>query len=218
VTWVVVLGCLAGGGWGLFRGAAAALELHRPLARADAIVIMAGSGAYRERTATAAALFAEGRAPLVALTDEGTRAGWSETEQRNPTFAELAVRSLVAAGVPETSIVVLPVPPAGRPTGTAGEAEGLLAWTGSAGIRSIIIVTSSYHSRRAAWTVASVLPDDVVIGVEPVASGRDAGEPWRPRAWRRVVVEYAKWAYQALFAMTHQAPRAGAGAAAVHAS
>src|SRR5688572_30927688 len=54
------------------------LVVSEPLASADAIVVLSGSSAYVERTHKAAQLYREGRAPLVLLTDDHTRGGWSD--------------------------------------------------------------------------------------------------------------------------------------------
>ena len=83
------------------------LIVERPLDHADVIFVLAGSGAYVERTRKAALIYKEGVAPKVLLTDDGARAGWSEREQRNPPYVELAKRELVAGNVPEDAIEIL---------------------------------------------------------------------------------------------------------------
>src|ERR1051325_10750960 len=50
--------------------------------------VLGGSSTYEERTELAARLFNEGFAPVVLLTVDGRRGGWSQAEQRNPFFAE----------------------------------------------------------------------------------------------------------------------------------
>ncbi|HJS23271.1 MAG TPA: hypothetical protein VJ751_02790, partial [Pyrinomonadaceae bacterium] len=70
--------------------AARALIVSATLNSADAIVVMSGSSTYVERTQKAAELYRQGRAPLVLLTDDHTRGGWSSALQRNPFFVERA--------------------------------------------------------------------------------------------------------------------------------
>ena len=47
-------------------------------------------GCYVERTRLAAESFVRGRAPVVLLTNDGQRGGWSKEEERNPLFVERA--------------------------------------------------------------------------------------------------------------------------------
>src|SRR6266550_8978963 len=62
------------------------LIVARPMDHADAILVLAGSRAYFERTRKAAFLYKEGVAPSVLLTNDGEKAGWSRKEQRNPPY------------------------------------------------------------------------------------------------------------------------------------
>src|ERR1043166_4103276 len=91
--------------------AARALIVTADLPHADAIVVLSGSSTYIERTHTAADLFKQGRAPLVVLTDDNTRGGWSSAQQRNPYFVERAHDELVKQGAHD-ELVKQGVPPA----------------------------------------------------------------------------------------------------------
>ena len=62
--------------------AARALMVSAALNSADAIVVLSGSSTYVERTHKAAELYRQGRAPLVLLTDDHMRGGWSTVLQR----------------------------------------------------------------------------------------------------------------------------------------
>ena len=79
--------------------AARALVVDADLSSADAIVVLSGSSAYVERTHKAAELYRAGRAPLIWLTDDHMRGGWSSALQRNPYFVERATDELIKAGV-----------------------------------------------------------------------------------------------------------------------
>ncbi|HET8783591.1 MAG TPA: YdcF family protein, partial [Pyrinomonadaceae bacterium] len=129
-----------------------ALVLSAPLASADAIVVLSGASAYVERTRKAAELYREGRAPLVLLTDDNTRGGWSSAKQTNPFFVERAKEELINAGVPADRIRVVP----GVAFSTRGEAILLKEYAEEERFRSVLIVTSSYHSRRALRTMEQV--------------------------------------------------------------
>jgi hypothetical protein len=86
--------------WGAALWLAAGAGPSSGAANADALAVLAGSSTYVERARLAAALFREGRAPLVLLTDDNLMGGWSEAEQRNPLFVERAAGELRRAGVP----------------------------------------------------------------------------------------------------------------------
>lgn len=176
------------------------LIVEKPLEKADAILVLGGSATYIERTHKAAELYKKGIAPRIFLTDDGERAGWSKKEQRNPPYFELAKRALAAQGVPEDAIKVLP----GEVTGTDWEARVLSQEIETSGLKSVLLVTSAYHSRRALWTFEKFLAGkDVSIGLEHAPTGEQTPAPrfwWlSPRGWQMVAGEYVKlavyWAY-----------------------
>lgn len=180
--------------WGAARGLVVSAEVER----ADALVVLSGSAAYRERAAGAARLYREGRAPLVLLTDDGVQGGWSEVEQRNPHFVELSAAELARGGVPAESVRVLD----GRPTNTHDEAEAVRAYAAERGFRSLLVVTSSYHSRRALRTWRRVFEGSGIrVGLEPAEGERTPGawSWWLSGAgWRQVGGEYVKMVYYAV--------------------
>lgn len=169
------------------------LVVSAPLASADAIVVLSGSSAYRERTKKAAELYHEGRAPLVVLTDDHTRGGWSSAQQRNPFFVERAIDELINAGVPEDRIRRAP----GDPTSTHEEALVIKAYAANQGFRSVLIVTSSYHSRRALRTIRRVFAGtETTVGLEPAPAPSVSAFWWfRPEGWRTIGSEYVKLVY-----------------------
>jgi uncharacterized SAM-binding protein YcdF (DUF218 family) len=178
--------------WGMAR----ALMVRAELAHADALAVLAGADAYRERTHAAAQLFAEGRAPKILLTNDNLRGGWSTEQQRNPYFVERAFDELRRAGVPAESIEVLPE----TVSSTHDEAVRLREYATAHNLRSLLVVTSAYHSRRALWTMRRVFRDDgMLIGLDAAATGEQAPNPatwWlHPRGWRTVALEYPKIVY-----------------------
>lgn len=161
---------------------------------ADAILVLAGSDRFVERARAAAARFRAGAAPVVLLTDDGGRAGWSAAEQRNPRYVELAARELARDGVPAARIRVVPGPAAG---GTMQEARLVRAYARGHGLRSLLVVTSGYHARRARWTYRQVFRrTGVATRLCPAPPGPDGPAPltwWlRPAGWRLVAGEYVK--------------------------
>jgi uncharacterized SAM-binding protein YcdF (DUF218 family) len=176
------------------------LIVEKPMEKADAILVLGGSATYIERTRKAAELYNKGAAPRVFLTDDGERAGWSKTEQRNPPYFELAKRALILQGVPEEAIKILP----GEVTGTDWEARVLAREIETSGLKSVLLVTSAYHSRRALWTFEKFLGSrDVSIGLEHAPAGEQTPGPrfwWlSAKGWQMVAGEYVKsavyWAY-----------------------
>jgi uncharacterized SAM-binding protein YcdF (DUF218 family) len=181
------------------RVAAGALVVEAPLAKADAMVVLAGSSAYVERTRRAAELYRQGRAPLVLLTNDGQLSGWSEETQSNPTFVERARGELVRGGVPEACIEALPR----RVESTHDEAVLLRDYAAGRGLRSLVVVTSAYHTRRALWTFARAFEGTGVhLGIEHAATGLQLPSPeawWLfPKGWKSVAGEYVKLAYYRL--------------------
>lgn len=174
-------------------GAARLLIVRTPAQHAEAIVMLSGSATYRERTAHAAKLYNEGRAPRVILTNDNVQSGWSESEQRNPLYYERAISELRAASVPADKIEVSPDPI----LGTYDEASVIRVYCEKHQIHSIVVVTSGYHSRRALWTFRQVFRDSGIdVSMDPVEAGIDtppAATWWlNSFGWEMVAEEYGK--------------------------
>lgn len=174
------------------------LIIEKPLEKADAILVLGGSAVYVERTQKAASLYNKGVAPKIFLTDDGEKAGWSQTEQRNPPFVDLAKKELIAQGVPENVIEIL------KPnvSGTFSEAEVLQEKAKNENLKSLLIVTSAYHSRRSLWVFEKVFVEknlQIQIGIEPSETGQQTPPPFiwwlTPRGWNLVAGEYVKFLY-----------------------
>jgi uncharacterized SAM-binding protein YcdF (DUF218 family) len=182
--------------WLLAWAAAQFLIVSRPLAHADAIVVLSGSATYKERSRRAAQLYREGRSGKIVVTNDNRQGGWNSAEQRNPYFYESTVAELRSGGVSEQDIEVVSPPV----SSTYEEAVVLRRYSDEHGLRSILIVTSSYHSRRALWTFRRLFNNsDVQIGLEPVPVGIQTPRPatwWlHPRGWVLVPNEYLKMVY-----------------------
>lgn len=186
--------------WVIFAWVAArALFVKAELASADAIVVLSGSSAYIERTQKAADLYRQGRAPLVLLTDDHTRGGWSNTLQRNPYFVERATEELIREGVPAENIKIVP----GLASSTHNEAVLLKDYATKQRMRSVLVVTSAYHSRRALHTIRqSFAGTGTTIGIDPAQMGAQTPSTafwWlQLEGWRSVGGEYVKLIYYRL--------------------
>lgn len=176
--------------------AARALIVDAGLASADAIVVLSGSSTYIERTQKAAELFHQGRAPLILLTDDNTRSGWSTALQTNPYFVERARDELIKQNVPSDKITVIP----GTVSSTHDEALTIKDFAVAQRLRSLLVVTSAYHSRRALRSIRqSFAGTGTIVGLEPAAVGGETPSPalwWLGvEGWRSVAGEYAKLIY-----------------------
>lgn len=172
---------------------ATCLIVEKPLAKADAIIVLSGSAAYKERTAKAAELYKQAVSQRIFITNDGEQAGWSQSEQRNPQFHELEIRELIANGVPPKAITLLP----GVVAGTDHEAKEMLSEIEARPIGSLLIVTSPHHSRRALRTFEKILAGrDVEIGIEhaPINDRTPRPTTWwlGLRGWQTVGGEYVK--------------------------
>jgi uncharacterized SAM-binding protein YcdF (DUF218 family) len=175
---------------------AESLIVGKPVERADAILVLGGSATFKERTGKAAELYRKGISAKILLTDDGGQAGWSRAEQRNPKFVELARKALIERGVPADAIEII------EPTveGTIDEARAFSEKAKDGNLKSVLLVTSAYHTRRALWTFTRVLGESgVEIGIESAQTGIQTPPPrdwWLSKAgWNLVAGEYVKSAY-----------------------
>jgi uncharacterized SAM-binding protein YcdF (DUF218 family) len=178
------------------------LIIEKPLEKADAILVLSGSSLYIERTQKAAEVYKKGAAPVVFLTDDGDRTGWSKIEKRNIPYVEMARRNLISQGVPAEAIVILQP----QVTGTIYEARVLAEKAKTENLQSIVIVTSAYHSRRALWVFERFFAENNLhteFGIVPAAAGVQTPPPFvwwlTAKGWGSVGAEYLKfavyWAY-----------------------
>ncbi len=150
----------------------------------DAAVVLAGDPDY-ERTMTGVRLLLEGQVRLLIMTGGEPGPGDSATSLR-----DVAIR----AGVPPGQIRMEQVS-----RSTHGSMEAIRPILEREGVRSLAIVTSPYHQRRAVWAARRALQ-----GVEIVSRPADPAG-WSPDGWwktdrgrQTVLEEYAKLTYYVL--------------------
>jgi uncharacterized SAM-binding protein YcdF (DUF218 family) len=179
-------------------GAARMLIVKKELPGADAIVVLSGSATYIERTSWAAKLYREKKAPLVIVTDENLPSPWSQAEQRNPFFYELAIRELERQGVPKQNIQVI----SNIGAGTFQECTRIRQVASQQGLHRLLLVTSAYHTRRALWSIDQAPDANAQIGIEGPEPGwlTPAPSTWwlSGWGWKMVAGEYVKLAYYRL--------------------
>jgi uncharacterized SAM-binding protein YcdF (DUF218 family) len=173
--------------------AARALMVKAEIGSADALVVLSGSSSYRERTQKAAELYRQGRAPLVLLTNDHTRGGWSSALQTNPYFVDRAFEELTKQGVPAERIRIVP----GVAASTHSESVIVKDYAAAQGLRSVLIITSAYHSRRALRTFRTTFAGTrTIVGLDPAPQTSPAAIWWLRRSgWQDVAGEYVKLIY-----------------------
>src|SRR5215813_6858769 len=158
----------------LMRFAAEAWIIEDNPERADAIVVLSDDNYYADRASHAADLYRHNMAPLVVASGRKLRpyAG----------VAELMEHDLIERGVPKDKVLRYPH----QAENTHEEAIALRPLALERKWRSVIIVTSSYHTRRARYIFAHVFPSSIAVR----ASGAKDGD-FDPDSWweRRVSVK-----------------------------
>ena len=151
---------------------------------ADAAVVLAGDPDY-ERTKTAARLLLDGEVRLLIVTGGEPGPGDSASSLR-----AVALR----AGVPAEKIRMEQVS-----HGTHGSMEAIREILAQEEIRSLAVVTSPYHQRRAVWAARRTFPGVDIVSRPADPSGWKPAGWWKTRWGRRIVFgEYAKLAYYLL--------------------
>lgn len=190
----VLLICAIGIAWFVIDGGRA-LQHEDPLRRADAIFVLAGTRA--ERPLEAVDLYREGYAPWIVLSPgrpEPSEIRLARQGIRFPSESALIRDVMVQLGVPASAIIV----EGSTLDNTAQEATLLRTLSRDRGWRTVIIVTSKYHTRRAGFAFHRALKG---TGVEPVirATRYDMSDPahwWRSRGdirfagseWQKLVL------------------------------
>ena len=162
-----------------------------PLEKADAVVVLAGS--IPDRILEAVALYKEGYAPRILLSRGRNPAGYSQLAELGVHVArqfELNRSVAEQAGVPAAALSEV----GGNEDSTVDEAQEVLRFAGSQGVRTLIVVTSKHHSRRASIIYRHLADPRLRIISRP--SRYDEFTPdgwWHDRTYRRrVVIEWQK--------------------------
>jgi uncharacterized SAM-binding protein YcdF (DUF218 family) len=176
---LLILGSGAGA-WFFFYGGRY-LQHEDPLQKSDAIFVLAGT--RLERPLEGLDLYKEGYAPSIILSPGRLEPGELALRQRGirfPSEVELQRDALIQLGLPPSAIV----PTNGYVDNTAQEANLLRAMVKANRWRRVIVVTSKYHTRRAAFAFRRGLEG---TGAEAVirASRYDASDPahWTSRRY-----------------------------------
>ena len=168
------------------------LQHEDPLAKADALFVL--DGARVERWLEAYDLYVVGYAPRIVLSpgrDEPAERLLRARGIRYPREIELRRNALVQLGVPPDAVLTDMNPV----DNTAEEAAALRDLARGRGWRSVIVVTSKYHTRRAGFAFRRAF-DGTNVRIAMRASKYDYSDParwWRRRSdFRFVISEWPK--------------------------
>jgi uncharacterized SAM-binding protein YcdF (DUF218 family) len=171
------------------------LVVSHPPEKSDLIVCL-GSASV-ERGLAAADAYSRGLAPEIFVVREITPDGYDILTQRGVSYPESRERMIMmlkGLGVPASAIVTRETPA----ESTVMEASILRELVSEKNYRSLILITSPTHSRRA-WLVfkKALEEQDVRILVIPSPYSNYNPEAWwkNPRGLREVVPEYQKLVY-----------------------
>jgi uncharacterized SAM-binding protein YcdF (DUF218 family) len=136
------------------------------LEHSDAIIVLSDDNFYADRATRAAELFRRGMAPEVVASGRRLRpfAG----------IAELMVHDLSERGVPKDKIEAF----AHDADNTREEAQALVQLAARKKWRSVIVVTSNYHTRRVRYIFARVFPSDIRVRIASARDGDFDPEHW----------------------------------------
>jgi len=162
----------------LLRFAAESWIVEDPIDHADAIILLSDDNFYADRATRAAELFRGGKAPLIVASGRRLRpvAG----------LAELMEHDLIERGVPKDKIVRFPH----DADNTKEEAQALTPLVVQKKWRSVIVVTSNYHTRRARYIFRHVFPQNIDVRVASARDGDFDPERWWEK--RKSVKEFTK--------------------------
>lgn len=204
VAAVLVVGAVA-----LLPGAGGFLVVRDPLpASADAIVVLAGS--LRDRSLEAARLYQQGLAARVVVTRETLPPGAVAAREAGVEIPEsdaLTRTALTGLGVPPRAIVTL----RRRTHSTASEARTVARWACARGVRSLVVVTSPTHTRRARLVFGRALGPGVALTVRPAPAASFSGRRWLAvrRDAKLVLSEWQKLVHHWLVERWRQEPCGG---------
>ena len=164
------------------------IDTSKPV-KSDLIVVLGGN--YDVRAPAAALLFREGWAPKIFLAREVPDAKKPSREN----FTDTTIRILEADGVPKDRIIDF-APTAGVDS-TADEVRAFKLFADTYPVRRILVVTSSFHSRRARMSLRRALPSSVEIRMIAADSPEYTPATWRLSASGRsqVRLEWIKMLY-----------------------
>jgi uncharacterized SAM-binding protein YcdF (DUF218 family) len=150
----------------ILRFAGESWVVEDPLSRADAIIVLSDDNFYADRAAHAADLYRHGLAPIVVASGRRLRP--------NAGIAELMEHDLIERGVPKDRILRV----SHNAENTREEAQAMAQQALEHKWRSVIVVTSNYHTRRARYIFLRVFPSQILVRVSGAHDGDFDPDHW----------------------------------------
>lgn len=150
----------------ILRFAAESWVVDEPAGHADALVVLSDDNFYADRATHAAQLFREGVAPTVVASGRKLRP--------NAGISELMEHDLIERGVPKERIVRL----SHDADSTREEAATVTKLAEERHWKSLVVVTSNYHTRRARYIYSRVAPAGIAVRVVSARDGSFDPERW----------------------------------------
>lgn len=175
--------------------------VDQPAESGDAIVILGDDNYPADRASRAAELFKSGRAPRVVASGRYLRPYAS--------IAELEERDLTNRGVPAAAVIRFPH----HATDTREEAMALSQLISSHGWKRVLLVTSSYHTRRSQYICEREFPQGTFLRVISAPdSDYDPDSWWKSRDGLKIFFHEAVGMVVAMWEERHNDARtAGSG-------
>jgi uncharacterized SAM-binding protein YcdF (DUF218 family) len=179
----------------LLRAAARFWIVQDRIEHADAIIVIGDDNFAADRASEAAALFRTGWAPQIVASGRMLRPYAS--------MADFIARDLETRGVPAAAIIRF----THKAEDTREEAEALRVLVAQQGWHRILLVTSSYHTRRARYIFRKVLPSSVNVGVASAPDPQfDSATWWESRQARKMFFLETVGYVVAVWELRHQGP------------
>lgn len=150
----------------IMRFAAESWVIDEPAAHADAILLLSDDNFYADRATRAAEMIRHGVAPVVVASGRRLRPSAG--------VAELQEHDLIERGVPKDKIIRFPH----EAESTLEEAAALARLCSERRFRSVIVVTSNYHARRARYIFHKVFPPGIAVSVAGAHDGDFDPDHW----------------------------------------
>jgi len=153
----------------LLRLAGESWVVEDPLQQSDALLLLGDDNFFADRATRASELYRQKLAPVIVASGRRLR----------PTagIAELMEHDLIERGVPKDRVIRFPH----DADNTREEAQALRALVTEKNWRSVIVVTSNYHTRRTRYIFQRIFPESVSVRVASARDGEFDPEHW----WER---------------------------------
>ena len=150
----------------LLRLAGESWVVEDPLQQSDALLLLGDDNFFADRATRASELYRQKLAPVIVASGRHLR----------PTagIAELMEHDLIERGVPKDRIIRFPH----DADSTREEAQALRALVTEKNWRSVIVVTSNYHTRRTRYIFQRIFPESVSVRVASARDGEFDPEHW----------------------------------------